>query len=359
MRSTRNNAGPEAHNEENGRRQGVIPEMIRQRRLTIFLAAALLIILIGSLSLSPPLASLLTFRKVDDYPLYTMQYHGDYHFLQTRELETTSSINSYLGQQNQQPACTVFYGRTGQGEALLGRNFDWKHRSTLLLYTDPPDGYASVSMVDLGYFGFDEGVSWQAINDLKQAPFWPFDGMNERGVGIGIMAVPAAPGLFDPNKPTLDSLEVVRLILDYAGNLDEALELIQNVNIDFSGGPWLHYLISDRQSSAVVEIHSDRIEILRSQQPWQAATNFILAGLSEEEADRSCRRYKKASNTLEAAQGVLEPLAAMQLLKDTSQENTVWSVLYNLRSGEIQIALGRDYADVHLFDLGNPLEEIK
>jgi len=31
---------------------------------------------------------------------------------------------------------------------MFGRNFDWQHRSSLLLYTAPPGGYALVSMVD-------------------------------------------------------------------------------------------------------------------------------------------------------------------------------------------------------------------
>ena len=36
---------------------------------------------------------------------------------------------------------------------LLGRNFDWYEHPALILFTDPPDGYASVSMVDISYLG--------------------------------------------------------------------------------------------------------------------------------------------------------------------------------------------------------------
>ena len=41
----------------------------------------------------------------------------------------------------------------------------------------------------------------------------------------------------------------------------------------------------------------------------------------------------------------------MDLLKRVSQDHTVWSVVYNLNTGQIRIALGRDYDQVHTFDL--------
>lgn len=320
-------------------------------RIALAAAAVLLLILAGIGWMNPYLVSLVTLRKADDHPLYTMRYLADYRFLERVGL-TEVPGNNWLPAEKSQPfACTVIYGKTPQGEALLGRNFDWEQDPALLLYTDPPDGYAAVSMVDLEFLGIDEGVAWETLEKLREAPFWPFDGMNERGVAVGILAVPGTPGLRDPTKPTLDSLAVIRLILDYAGDLDEALALIQSVNIQFSGGPWLHYLISDREGSALVEILSDRISIIRSPEPWQAATNFIQTGLSESEADAACIRYRIASDRLAAAQGVLEPLQAMEILKDTSQQSTVWSIVYNLKSGEVLVSLGRNYSRVHAFAL--------
>jgi len=330
----------------------------RSKRLLVILPAAFLVIL-ALLLVDLPIGSLLTFRQVDNFPLYTMQYRGDYDLLKSLELEQVPARVGNNETPNANFACTVFYGRDSNDEALLGRNFDWKHKATMLLFTHPKDGYASVSIVDLSYLGFDQGISLHSLRNLKSTPFWPFDGMNERGVAIGMMAVPDTPGLHDPTKPTVDSLSVMRLVLDYAGDLDEALSIFQGVNIDFEGGPWVHYLVSDRQSSAVVEILSDRINIIRSQQAWQVSTNFILTGLSQEEADASCGRYKTASDRLEQNQGIINPTDAMGLLRDVSQENTVWSVVYQLESGEVQIALGRDYDNVHVFNLAHPPLEIK
>ncbi len=42
-----------------------------------------------------------------------------------------------------------------EGE-LLGRNFDWNDHRSLLLFTDPPRRYASVSLVDISYLGYSK-----------------------------------------------------------------------------------------------------------------------------------------------------------------------------------------------------------
>ena len=56
-------------------------------------------------------------------------------------------------------ACTTYTAHTPQGETLLARNFDWYRHPAMLLFTDPPDGYASASMVDLSYLGFDGPIT--------------------------------------------------------------------------------------------------------------------------------------------------------------------------------------------------------
>ena len=99
--------------------------------------------------------SFASFTEVDDFPLYVMTYYGDYGFdllLQGAEPTSVSSI--------QFPectwACSVFSTSNPEAAMLLGRNFDWYDHPALLLFTDPPNGYASVSMVDLHYLGFDK-----------------------------------------------------------------------------------------------------------------------------------------------------------------------------------------------------------
>ena len=90
-----------------------------------------------------------------------------------------------------------------------------------------------------------------------------------------MMALPAAQAPKDPQKQTVSSLMIIRMMLDYAKNVDEAIALFEKFNIDFQGGPPLHYFIIDRSGkSAVVEFVDQNISVLPNTHPWHVATNF-------------------------------------------------------------------------------------
>ena len=64
-----------------------------------------------------------------------------------------------------------------------------------------------------------------------------------------------------------------------------------------------------------------------------------------------CDRYATAYGTLEQARGQTSREEAMTLLEDVAQPSTLWSVVYDMKSGQIAVAMGRDYAQVHHFSL--------
>src|SRR5512136_950163 len=193
-------------------------------------------------------ATLSSLEKVDDFPLYTMHYYG------SSEPGSSGSVGQQEPAKVQLPAtwsCSLFVA-LGGADKFYGRNFDWVDSPALLLFTHPTNGYASVSMVDLAYLGFGDKVNHLIELPLDQrqallnAPALPFDGMNERGLVVGMAAVPDGNVRPDPNKETIDSLQVIRKMLDRAGTVDEAVAVVQQYNIDWGSGPPLHYLIADR-----------------------------------------------------------------------------------------------------------------
>jgi hypothetical protein len=301
----------------------------------------------------------LSLRRVDNHPLYVMRYAGDYGFDEYLKTGEYPRWESRLREEAEEEAwgCTVFAALGEGGEQLVGRNFDWyAEHPALLLFTDPPDGYASVSMVDLWYLDYTgDTIGLFERQALARAPYLPFDGMNEMGVGVGIMAVPGANGLRDPALRTLEDLEVVRLVLDYAANVEEAIELLQGYNVHFEGGVPLHYLIADAGGhSAVIEYVAGEMRVLRNEQPWQVSTNFIISAEQPEGATSSCRRYNSAYHRLEDNQGLLTGAQALDLLAETSQAGdypTIWSAVYNLTSGEISLVMDRNYEQVYTFQL--------
>ena len=299
--------------------------------------------------------TLSSLRQVDDYPLYTMQYHGSYIPWQTPVQEGNPVTGAGAAVQW---ACSLFAAMGDAENRLYGRNFDWEFSPALFLFTDPADGYASVSMVDIAYLGFDgerartiTGLPLAERKSLLQAPWLPFDGMNEAGLAVGMAAVPGGNAEPDPAKPTIGSLGVIREMLDHAGSVDEAVAMLRTYNIDFSGGPPLHYLLADSSGrAALVEFYSGKVHIFSNDGPWLQSTNFLLAEAGGAVAGQ-CWRYDTIGRELARAEGRMTAVQAMELLTSVAQPNTQWSVVYGMSSGQVRVAMGQRYEAEHSFSI--------
>jgi hypothetical protein len=299
--------------------------------------------------------TLLSLERVDPYPLYTMRYEGAYAELQTVVAERRGGISSW--------GCSLFAALGDEGARLYGRNFDWYYSPALLLFTDPPNGYAAAAMVDIAYLFSEEelgedlaALSLEERLALLHAPQMPFDGMNEYGLTVGIAAVPASEMPYDPALPTIDSLLVIRRMLDYARDVEEALDILRSYNLEWGGGPALHYLLADASGEAVlVEYFEGEMVIIPSMHPWHQATNFLISEFAGS-ALGQCPRYDRMHAALTEGQGVLSLSEALELLADVSAPSgewpTQWSVIYDMSSAMIHVVMGRAYEKVYGFALG-------
>jgi hypothetical protein len=304
------------------------------------------------------IATLNSLEQLDDFPLYTLHYIGTYPqpvltSTNLRQAETADLVNPNDCQAIW--GCSLFAALGDPANRLYGRNFDWRFSPAVLLFTDPPDGYASVSMVDIEYLGFTGSRAKDLLNltlderrALLDAPALPFDGMNERGLVVGMAAVPPGGMRQDPNKKTIDELAVMREILDHAGTIDEAVNILASYNIDMGNVP-LHYLVASAAgNSALVEFYQGKMVVYRNEAPWQLATNFLVASTGGR-TQGQCPRFDHISQRLQETGGQLTIQEALSLLSDVSQyspqaqSNTQWSVVYNMTGGDVNIIMGRKY----------------
>jgi hypothetical protein len=290
--------------------------------------------------------TLRSLERLDDYPLYTMRYVGAY----------AGPVASSAGRTDW--GCSLFAALGDETNRLYGRNFDWQFSPVLLLFTAPPDGYASVSMVDITYLGFDGDPSkhlmdlpLDQLRPLLDAPSLPFDGLNEKGLAIGMAAVDAQTPPPDPQKQTIDELMVIREVLDHAATVNEAIQIFGRYNIDMESVP-IHYLVASATGdSALVEFYRGEMVVTRSDQPWQAATNFVVAA-TDGQPQGHCPRYDRLTERLQSSAGQLDTGAAFTLLSDVSQRGTQWSVVYDMTGGQVSIVMGGKYnGRVHTLEL--------
>jgi predicted choloylglycine hydrolase len=323
----------------------------RRKRIIRILLVCLLVLVIGlGAILYGPVRTMASLERVDDYPLFVMRYHGNYFFDWFSEHGIEWPIFQKFYKMMNPDACTSFVAMNDPNSVVFGRNFDWLHRSSLLLFTDPPDGYASVSMVDLYYLGLEgmKEIPWPKRFFLLGTPYGIMDGMNEWGVAVSQNAVPFRKLPYDPNKPTLISNQIMRAVLDHARDVDEAVSLIQKYNPNFPVVCGHLHIADALGNSVVIEYIDGRMVVVRNDKPWQVSTNFLFSEAKPEASDRW--RYDLACEYL-MTEGRVTDQDAMKLLQSVKLEQTVWSVVYNLSTGTVNIAMGKDYEKIHSFKL--------
>ncbi len=286
-------------------------------------------------------------RKVDDHPLWTMTFHGDYDPMDVAGPTLTPTTFG----------CSLFAARGNPADPLFGRNFDFDHQPALLLFTDAPDSHASVSMVDVSYLGLTSGDDFETAEGrrlLLDAPLLPFDGMNDKGLVVGMATVPNAQATPVAGRPVVGSVRIQRMMLDRAATVDEAIEVFGEYAVDFSDSPPLHYMVADAAGeSAILEFVDGELQVSRGSGPWQAMVNYRWFG-STPEQQQADNRYRALSETLTGTGGKLDTAAAMKLLADVQQGHTQWSVVYGQRSGKVTLTTGKRFEKVHEFSL--PME---
>lgn len=346
---------------------------------------ALVIVAVGAVAFMfrHEIATVASIRKVNDYPMYTMDYDGDYgidEFLEQGGASNDAELIEFVVQHLMKGlpitielpdlACSTFNATTPEGEAIFGRNFDLSYSPSMLVRTDPDDGYASISMVNLGFLGYGEDKlpdsPTSSITALA-APYAPLDGVNEAGLAVGVLLIDTDPTNQQTDRVDITTTTAIRLMLDKCATVDEAIELLGRYDMHSSANSCYHFQIADASgASVVVEYIDDEISVLEADdvttagapaegQTYMAATNFLLTP-GDYDFGGGQDRYAIVMEGLTAADGVLTEEAAMDLLAACAQEPhlnsrgeesaTQWSVVYNLDEPGATIAVGMDYEDV-------------
>ncbi|MCI8759915.1 MAG: linear amide C-N hydrolase [Clostridia bacterium] len=344
--------------------------------LIIILLLLVLITIILIVLFRNELKTLKSFIKIDDYGMYKMTYYGDYGFDDFLKQGATNDkdIEKFVTKKLLKgipikfnvtdSGCTAFITKNENKDIIFARNFDFTYAPSMQLYTNPQNGYSSVSTVNLSFIGYSEdylptkGISLNNFLTLS-APYLPFDGMNEKGVTIALLAVPEVQMESNENKITLNTTTAIRLVLDKASNVDEAIELLKNYNIYFSADVYCHYLIADSTGkSVIVEYYDNDLQVIETDKEYQVASNFIAYNnLNIGEGYTEFNRYDKVVNKLEASNNSLNINDTINLLNDVGVydkdgfDKLQWSVVYNLTNKSGIIWAHRNKSNIIDFEL--------
>jgi hypothetical protein len=305
----------------------------------------------------------------NEYPFFLMTYKGDYGFDNylksgaetTKEYVKVTLSNTAHGLGDfiikQSPNCSSFTAIAPNGDRLFARNLDMESAMPLCLKTSPDSGYKSMSMVNLYNLNYNKDnmpklFSKRFVN-IFGAPYFPLEGMNEHGLSMSVLSAGVgSKGVRKENKVTLNDFSIIRMVLDKASTVEEAVEMIKNYNIKFINNQYLcHFMIADATgASVVVEYVGGEIQTVYSNKPYQIVTNFVMynnAGLYGFGSDR----YEGIEAKLKETNGILIEKEAMKLLSEnTIKGDEQWSAVYNLTQKKAYVCVGKDYETMYEFD---------
>ena len=325
--------------------------------------------------------------------LYRMDYKADYRLqdfidadLNSKEavqggvaemLLDFSSMTSSLPALR--PACSAFQAVTPEGDVIYGRNFDYDFAdgASLIVRTRPRGGYRSMSLVSMSHIGMTGAQLADGETDLSMlvaAPYAMMDGVNEKGFCISVLDLTGGDCArqYNKEKHSIMTTVLMRLLLDRAATVEEALALCRQYNFFADGEqrrvPWrdktnYHFLLSDASGRTVV-LEYVREDGLKGKGPWvmnvidaRFVTNFYLAE-GWRNVIRPDDRYPILKQRLSEKQGVLTEAEAMALLREVCQKpsssddpSTQWSVVYNLTRRTATVCPAGDYSRSFTFSL--------
>ncbi len=308
--------------------------------------------------------ALKSLREIDDSVFY-IEYEGDYNFeeyLKSGGGKTNEEMAAYIskclkrgswrgsgkakGQEIKitPPAfgCASIAAENKKGGYIFGRNYDWQDSSVMIVHSKPANGYESISTSCLEFLGLDRKwkPSYKFPADMVALAtiYIPLDGLNEKGLYIAdLVAGDKEATAQASGKPDLTTTAAIRMILDKAANVDEAVSLLEQIDMNSVIGYAHHFAIADANGrSVVVEYVNNKMYV--SETP--VLTNHYTAespkkgAVEESGRENSYTRFdelltkgKKAGWSMDSTQ-VRDSLENITAAKYSSEEMSVWSAVF-------------------------------
>ncbi len=342
-------------------------------RTILLILAGLLLLIVGFafIAFSEELRIINSIEKaVDDKPVYYMEVNGDYHFedfLKSGGASSDDEVGAFLTKciskgfysvdvQENGPACSTISATAPDGSHVWGRNFDWTGSVPIIVKCIPNDGYASVSTCDFqNITNSPDVVPEDFANKMLAiaALYVPMDGVNEAGLCVADLQVnEGGMPVVDTNKPDLTVTTAIRLVLNKAADVDEAVELLTLYDIHASGGISHHLAISDASGASVsVEFTREGIEVVNT----NFVTNFNMAiGDTSAGGESAKQRYEYLVSVYEQNNGSLtvdQIRDALNNVAQTGEWATQWSVVYGQNTSNICYYFERNFENAFNFSV--------
>ena len=276
------------------------------------------------------------------------------------------------------------------GHQLMGRNFDFNHLDAttkerimipvIAVHTAPAGGKKSVSFVDGQFVGYKSGFYTDGKSDLSMLmalPYLMLDGINEDGFAISVLKLDGKPTCQQAEgKKTIFTTVAMRMLLDRAGTVKEAIEMLKQYNMSMDKDPKAsyHFFMADATGDyAIVEytnpdlsLNPDKMEVLTGNDTLRCVTNFYVSPTMANtdhgfnKSSHGMERYKILRKNLSQYAYNLNATQGMDVLTQVAQGPeesflstgfTQWSEIYNLNKKKVTMSILREFGKTFEFGM--------
>lgn len=354
---------------------------MKKSKIIILSVVGVLVVIIGAvlLAFQGELRTLLSVKEKEDTGIYDVNYAADYkldELLEAGGASTEEELVQYIiktmikglpievSYEIPNLACSTFFASTPDGGHIMGRNLDNQQTDLAVIRTAPRDGYKSVSVVNLSFLGYNENYTPDKILDrinMLATAYFPLDGVNEKGLAVGVLQLQAPVTAQDTDKPDVGTTLAIRAMLDKCATVDEAVEWLKTVDMYAAAKGCYHFQISDSTGkSVVVSYVNNEMVITEKTDSILAATNFYLHDVPFEYEKQGMDRYEILIGTLTQKKAILTAQEGMDLLNSvriTGTEpdekgrvySTQWSSIYDLTNPSLTLCADMNYDNAYTY----------
>ena len=266
------------------------------------------------------------FEKADDMVGYIIEFLSKGHY----KPEVETSKEPY--------GCSALTVKTPDGSVMMGRNFDFPSAIGLIMHCIPDKGYETITTFNVEFYNFGEDFKPEGFKNqymCLSGLFVALDGINEKGLVIAdLMAGDSIETHQRTSKPDLTTTAAISYMLKNAANVDEALKLLESIDMHSDIGSAHHYAMADVSGrSVVVEYVDNKMVVTES----PAVANHYLCeqklnvGLTEgdDRYDRLCQRFDQTQGVMSEKQ-LTDAIATVSQPQRKGFLGTAWTMVMDL-----------------------------
>ncbi len=266
------------------------------------------------------------FEKADDMVGYIIEFLSKGHY----KPEVETSKEPY--------GCSALTVKTPDGSVMMGRNFDFPSAIGLIMHCIPDKGYETITTFNVEFYQFGEEFKPEGFKNqymCLSGLFVALDGINEKGLAIAdLMAGDSIETHQRTSKPDLTTTAAIPYMLKNAANVNEALKLLEGIDMHSDIGTAHHYAMADISGrSVVVEYVDNKMVVTES----PAVANHYLCeqklnvGLTEgdDRYDRLCQRFDQTQGVMSEKQ-LTDAIATVSQPQRKGFLGTAWTMIMDL-----------------------------